>query len=189
MGNLYEDYPNLFREADRGAGMCQFEVCDAAPPSHLISNVNLVPFVGDLCVVIRVMYPEGPIWEIPGGTLEPGEGYLDAIRREVLEETGARLLTFEPLGAWYCLSALSAPYRSHLPHPNYYRFVGYGEVKLLGTPQAVEGGETVLAVACVPVEAASRRFLDTGRADLAELYRLAASFRQMRDSNGADNLC
>jgi 8-oxo-dGTP pyrophosphatase MutT (NUDIX family) len=176
------EYPNLFREADTGTGICKFALCDTPPPAALTSNVNLVPFVGEQSVVVRMLYPQGPIWEIPGGTLEPGESYLDTVRREVWEEAGARLLTFRLFGAWYCRSPLPAPYRPHLPHPNYYRVVGYGEVELLGAPQSVEGGESVISVECVMVEEAARRFHDTGRGDLAELYQLAAYIRSIRDS-------
>jgi len=174
------EYPNLFREADTGAGICKFALCDTSPPGDLISNVNLVPFVGAECVIVQMIYPHGLIWEIPGGTLEPGESYLDTIRREVWEEGGARLLTFKLFGAWYCRAILPEPYRPHLPYPNYYRVVGYGEVELLGAPQSVEGGESVVSVQCVSVEEAARRFRDIGRGDLAELYQLAAYIRSTR---------
>jgi hypothetical protein len=34
------------------------------------------------------------LWDITGETLEPGETYLQTIQREMLEEAGAKLLTF-----------------------------------------------------------------------------------------------
>jgi hypothetical protein len=58
--------------------------------------------------------------------------------------------------------------------------VGYGEVDLVATPTNPPGGEEVIEVACVSVEEANRRLLGVGRADLAELYRLAASVRDAR---------
>lgn len=109
--------------------------------------------------------------------LELGESYLDTICRELLEEAGARLLTFEPFGAWRYFSFAPEPYRPHLPHPEFYRVVGWGEAVIVGQPQNPQGGEQVIDVACVPVEEASQRFLAVGRPDLAELYRLAAAIR------------
>src|SRR5215203_623778 len=115
-------YPALAREADWGFARVQFGLCGPLPPAHLISNVNLVPFVGAACVVIHV-HPGR--WEMPGGTVEPGEPYIDTLRRELLEEAGACLLTFTPLGAWRCLSPAAAPFRPHMPHPEFYRLVGW----------------------------------------------------------------
>lgn len=39
----------------------------------------------------------GSLWEIPAGRLEPGEAPIDCARRELLEETGCRCETLEPL--------------------------------------------------------------------------------------------
>ena len=39
----------------------------------------------------------GPLWEIPAGTLDPGEDPEACARRELLEETGVRAARLEPL--------------------------------------------------------------------------------------------
>jgi 8-oxo-dGTP diphosphatase len=167
-----KNFPNLFQAITLADAQLvyQFELRDSSPPVDLISNVNLVPFIGDECLIIRL---QNGNWEIPGGTLEPNESYLDTIRRELLEEAGARLVTFEPFGAWHCHSFAPKPYRPHLPHPESYRVVGYGQVELVSKPQNPDDGEQVALVECVSIGEASQRFLSIERPDLAELYQLA----------------
>ena len=172
---IQSNFPNLFGSTSWGTVTCTFECLNQIPPLDRISNVNLVPFKGDRWLILRLQTGE---WEVPGGTLEPGESYSDAISRELMEEAGARLKTFEPFGAWHCFSTAPKPYRPHLPHPEFYRLVGYGAVEITGNPENPEDGEQVASVDLVPIEEAVQRFRDINRFELAELYQLAARVRE-----------
>ena len=152
-----KDFPHLFGSTSWGTVTCTFECLNQIPPLDRISNVNLVPFKGDRWLILRLQTGE---WEVPGGTLEPGESYSDTIRRELMEEAGARLITFEPFGAWHCFSTAPKPYRPHLPHPEFYRLVGYGAVEIIGSPENPEDGEQVASVEFVPIDEAVQRFRD-----------------------------
>lgn len=174
-----DDLAYLFEDVHWHTGSAKFERRTEPPPDALISNINIVPYIGDQWVVVRLR--DGH-YETPGGTLEAGEHYLDALRRELMEEAGAEMVSFTPLGAWYCTSTAAAPYRPHLPHPNFYRFVGYGEVKLVAAPTNPDGAEMVAAVETLPLQDAVRCFEASGRPELADLYRLAARVRREADT-------
>ena len=69
------------------------------PPS-----VVLIPIEDDGRVVLIKQYRasvDRELWELPAGSLEPGESADDAARRECEEEIGRAPARVERVGAWY----------------------------------------------------------------------------------------
>ena len=170
------EYHNLIAPITWGPIRAQFHLLDEPPKNELISNVNIVPRTNDGWVILLLNDGSGVShWEIPGGTLEPHEHYLDTIHRELQEEVGAEILSTRLLGAFHCKSSLQEPYRPHLPHPESYRLIFAGDVRVVGSPTNPPGGEQVKRVEVVTLETAVLRFRGNERHDLADLYRLAAA--------------
>ncbi|WP_305728338.1 NUDIX domain-containing protein [Paenibacillus sp. UNC496MF] len=165
---------------DWGPVTGRFVRADDPGDLSLVSNVSIVPHIGDRVVMIRL---DNGRWELPGGTLEEGEPHRDGLRRELLEELGAELVSdFQVFGYFDCRSSAPAPYRPYIPHPRFRRLVGHGEVELVGMPLNPPDGERVVLVEPVPIDEAVRRFLDGDRQELAELYRLGHALRRLGGS-------
>ena len=72
---------------------------------RLLFTLDLHDYTDDMPIIerhaVRAMIRRGDLWvmqqtgwheyKIPGGGIEPGEGHLDALAREVMEETGMRI--------------------------------------------------------------------------------------------------
>ena len=174
MGSEASRYPDLFAPVT-GVSTATFRghfgTLGLTDARQAVSNVNVVPYTpaGWVVLVLR----DGRT-EVAGGTREPGESVMEALRRELLEEAGARLESFRPFGVWDCVSTAEAPYRPHLPHPRFQRLVGVGRVELVTKP-TIGDGEDVAEVLTVSLEEAQARFRAIGRGDLADLYGLAAT--------------
>lgn len=171
MDNLEKKYPHLFDETiwDWGPIRARFILLDQPPPDDKLSNINLVPRVDNDWLMLQQGNGE---WDIAGGTIEPCESYIQTLERELLEEAGAKILSFRLIGAWHCFSLARKPYRPHLPYPEHYRLVGTGQVRIVNEPLNPPGAEQIAKVECVDLQTAVGEFLSCGRRDLAELYQV-----------------
>jgi 8-oxo-dGTP diphosphatase len=78
------------------------------PACGFVSHSNSEPTVGALLVdddgrLLLVRRARGPFagtWDVPGGFLEEAEHPLDALRRELREETGLEVEPVEFVGIW-----------------------------------------------------------------------------------------
>ena len=171
MDDFEQKYPHLFNEVlwEWGLIRARFVLLDQLPPENKISNINLVPRVGNEWLLLQ---HEKGNWDIAGGTLEPGETYMQALKREMLEEAGAEILSFHLIGAWHCFSLAEKPYRPHLPFPEHYRLVGTGQVRIVHGPLNPKDAEQIAKVELTDLRTAVSNFLSCGRHDLAELYEV-----------------
>lgn len=140
------------------------------PDVDAVQSVNVVPFVGNDCVVITVANDDV---SLPGGTMERGETFLETARREIREEVGAEILSLTLVGQWDCHSDDPEPWRAHLPHPDFIRLVLCGEIAIVGPAENPEDAEQISRVDVVPLDVAVSFLASSGRRELAELYRLA----------------
>lgn len=170
---ILQDLPTLSSTIEWGPVKANFKLNHAIDEA-LVSNVTIIPYVGNKYVIFQVANGN---WELPGGTLEAGERYLEALKREVMEELGGELISYHIFGQFDCESVADAPYKPHIPHPNFVRVVGCGEVNIVGQPLNPEDGEQVIAVEVVEIEEAIHRLEGNGRYDIAELYKLAHLLR------------
>ncbi|CAI6015078.1 hypothetical protein PAECIP112173_00026 [Paenibacillus sp. JJ-100] len=169
-----EQYPALSTSIDWGIIEAEFRLGEHVDET-LVSNVSIIPFIGDKCVVFQL---DNGLWELPGGTLEVDEPYMDGLKRELMEELGAELRSYQVFGQFHCTSSAPEPYRPHIPHPHFVRVIGYGDVELVSDPLNPEDGEQVVAVEMVEVDEAVRRFREQNRYDIAEMYKLAYELRE-----------
>jgi len=166
-----DEFPTLSAPLRWGnISLTGFQLLNDLPPIEEVQSVNVVPFIGNDCVVISLA---GGSVNLPGGTMERGESFLETARREIREEVGAEIRSLALIGQWACHSDDPKPWRSHLPHPDFIRVVLCGEIEIVRPPENPEDGEQIARVEVLPLEEAISRLDAAQRHELAALYRVA----------------
>ncbi|MDH6129283.1 NUDIX hydrolase [Kitasatospora sp. GP82] len=85
----------VFSKFGRSVDRVEFELPDGRKEEFYLKRecpgVAVLALTTDQRVILARQYRPGPdrvLYELPGGVLEPGEDALDAVVRELLEETG-----------------------------------------------------------------------------------------------------
>ncbi len=100
------------------------------------SWANILALTKDNEAVLIKQYRHGVrdvLWEIPGGVVEDGEGPLEGVKRELLEETGYTASEFVQVGRLYPNPALQTN--------TMYCFLALGAEKVAG--QNLDDGEDI----------------------------------------------
>lgn len=76
------------------------------PILHVAAKAMIVNGKGEVLIVRESAIDQGNtmvgLWGLPGGRLEPGESFFDALDREVMEEVGLKIKPIKPIdiGEW-----------------------------------------------------------------------------------------
>ena len=132
---------------------------DVAPPSRHIASARAVVTDGD-----RVLVVQDPKSRhiLPGGRLEPGETVEDALRREVLEETGWSLARFSQIGVLHFRHVDPMPDGYAYPYPDLLHVV-YAAAPGEHHPELREVDGYELGAEFLPLDEARRLPLDAGQ--------------------------
>jgi ADP-ribose pyrophosphatase YjhB (NUDIX family) len=87
-----------------------------SPPGALVTSVRAIVHQGDHVVALR--NPDG-VHVTPGGRLNPGESFEDALRREVLEETGLVIRAVRYIGFLHFRHLTPKPDDYRYPYPDF----------------------------------------------------------------------
>lgn len=78
-------------------GACGFVAYGHSDPT---ASAIVVDGEGRVLLARRAFEPYAGKWDLPGGFLDEGEHPLEAVRRELAEETGLEVEPLEFVGAW-----------------------------------------------------------------------------------------
>jgi len=177
LGKLISSFPSL--QGKLRSGNVEFLPFDGEVADRLCASSYVIPFVSDTnCLITRRTNGK---WVLPGGTLEPGENWVEAAKRELMEETGSHLGPIYPVGMYHCFSQEEYPRRPHLPHPKSVRVVSWANAEQVKRPFDPDIRSTIIEVRIVHFKEAGYLF-DSDTPDFGDLYQLAYHVKQVQDS-------
>jgi 8-oxo-dGTP pyrophosphatase MutT (NUDIX family) len=98
------------------------------PPKELITTAFSLAFSGDQLLLTNLV-KRG--WDLPGGHVEAGETPEETARREVAEETGAKLGRLHMLGYQHLRLLAPRPAEYNYPYPDCYQVFYWASITSL----------------------------------------------------------
>ena len=93
---------------------------DRYPPAELVTSVRGIATLDQQVVMLENR--DGKHF-LPGGRREPGEAYIDTLRREILEECGLEVAASEYLGFVHLRHESAKPADYDYPYPDFFHLV------------------------------------------------------------------
>lgn len=90
----------------------------AVPPDKIKARAASAVIVNGKNQILLLMRDDFPVWVNIGGALDAGESFEQALRREIMEETGLKVRILREGGDYF--SALSAPPEAYLQEKLYF---------------------------------------------------------------------
>ena len=131
-------------------------------PKHIVAVAGLVTDAREQVLMIRSPRCD---WEFPGGQVEEGESLLDALRREILEETGVTVSVGALVGVYSGL-------KSHIVMFDFLRdLIGGEPTASAESPEVawVERGEALIRIIRPAIRDRMRDMLESGHAGVQHL--------------------
>lgn len=140
---VYDGYRKIVKrtfEKQDGTGVLEFDV------ALYSDGVAILAFTEDNKIICFKQFRPGPekiLYELPGGAIDTGETPSDAIKRELLEETGYSA-NLEYIGSYYRDSYISGKWHMFIGHKAEQKFTQKldeqesGEVTLLSIEEFKE---------------------------------------------------
>ncbi len=127
-----------------------------------ISNKYVVIFSRYQGRLLLSRHKERKTWETQGGHIEPGESPMDAARRELWEESGARKFTLEPMCMYWAEDGVDGK-----PQSGAWGAIFFADIEEMGDIPESEMAET--------------RLFDTLPEDVTYPYITPNIFERVRD--------
>ncbi len=128
-----------------------YYLCHEQPPLRCVTSARAIVFRGDEVMVVRDS--EDSFHVVPGGRLEQGETPEEALRREVLEETGWTLSEIAYLGFAHYRHMAPKPAGYAYPYPDFFQVIYVAEADTFA-PEAMKPGEYELETGFRPFDEA-----------------------------------
>jgi 8-oxo-dGTP pyrophosphatase MutT (NUDIX family) len=109
---------------------CITALCAQLPPGDMIDTAFVLAFAGDRLLQVNLVQRG---WDLPGGHREAGETPAAAARREVYEETGARLGQLHLLGHQRLHLLGPRPMSPRHSYPQSYQVFYWAQITALDT--------------------------------------------------------